>query len=646
MGKALGIRWIVVVAVAAMMLLVAAACAAESVKVPGETITVTNEVIKEVMVPGETVVVTKEVIKQVMVPGETVTVTKEVIKEVIVPGETVVVTKEVVKEVFVPGQTIVVTKEVIKEIEVEVPASITGPYGTLNIGLNMGLTRFSSHADFAAGNSQLLTNVAVGEALFQQLASASITPKLAKSWSMSSDGVVWTLNLREGVQFHRGWGEMTSADVIFTFEAAMAENSRNVDRKNFRRLYQNENGSVTAPDEYTVIVDMGKFNFDFAQVHAKAHGYIYSKDQVEALGAEVASSELALTGPWELSGQGPGFWKMSAVMDHYRKTPNFAELYFRDIPEQATLVANFQVGKIDSFNMGLDSMETVGKVPGTKFMKVKDGGTLILPLYGQLYDRPLPYKCDAPWVSCDPTVGSAEWETARKVREALYIAVNRPAIVEAFVHGEATPLVMWGWGARQHLLPAGYQEWTYDPDRSKELLKEAGYANGFDIEVNPFARGVPGELEACEAVAGMWEAIGLNVTINRAGIAAVSAAIKDGTYSGGTGCHGSAVLENPHVLGFGNHTKPFPANCSRWRGFCHVDYDVFIDKALAEPDEVKRYGHWVDGQVWNMDNALASGLYTANIIWPLGTQIDPWPSYLNWNDRRALSGYEYAPHRP
>ena len=72
-----------------MLLAVVAACAGETVEVPGETVVVKEEVIKEVQVPGETVVVEKEVIKEVMVPGETVT--KEVIKEVEVPGETVVV---------------------------------------------------------------------------------------------------------------------------------------------------------------------------------------------------------------------------------------------------------------------------------------------------------------------------------------------------------------------------------------------------------------------------------------------------------------------------------------------------------------------------------------------------------------------------
>ena len=86
------------------------ACGAETVEVPGETVVVEKEVIKEVQVPGETVVVEKVVTETVEVPGETVTV--EVVKEVQVPGETVVVEKEVIKTVEVPGETVVVEKAI------------------------------------------------------------------------------------------------------------------------------------------------------------------------------------------------------------------------------------------------------------------------------------------------------------------------------------------------------------------------------------------------------------------------------------------------------------------------------------------------------------------------------------------------------
>ena len=70
MNKTLGMRWLVVAAGAAMLLVLAAACGAdtETIEVPGETVVVEKEVIKEVEVPGKTVVVEKEVVKEVEGP--------------------------------------------------------------------------------------------------------------------------------------------------------------------------------------------------------------------------------------------------------------------------------------------------------------------------------------------------------------------------------------------------------------------------------------------------------------------------------------------------------------------------------------------------------------------------------------------------
>ena len=75
------LRWLVVAVSAAILLAVAAACSTETIEVPGETVVVEKEVIKEVMVPGETIVVEKEVVKTVAGPE------RVVVKEVVVGGE-------------------------------------------------------------------------------------------------------------------------------------------------------------------------------------------------------------------------------------------------------------------------------------------------------------------------------------------------------------------------------------------------------------------------------------------------------------------------------------------------------------------------------------------------------------------------------
>ena len=55
--------------------------------------------------------------------------------------------------------------------------------------------------------------------------------------------------------------------------------------------------------------------------------------------------------------------------------------------------------------------------------------------------------------------------------------------------------------------------WEYDLERAKQLLAEAGYPDGFEVDLYPAVRGAPSEVEACEAIAVMWEELGLDVNI-------------------------------------------------------------------------------------------------------------------------------------
>ena len=62
------------------------------------------------------------------------------------------------------------------------------------------------------------------------------TPNLAESWERSADDMTYTFNLREGVQFHDGWGEMTAEDVKFSYELVMDPESLNAQASYFKNL--------------------------------------------------------------------------------------------------------------------------------------------------------------------------------------------------------------------------------------------------------------------------------------------------------------------------------------------------------------------------------------------------------------------------
>ena len=712
MSKALGNSWIVIVVSAAMLLVVAAACSAETVEVPGETVvvekevvkevmvpgeTVVQEVVKEVMVPGETIVVKEEVVKEVMVPGETVvvekvvtetvevpgeTVTVEVVKEVQVPGETVVVEKEVVKTVEVPGetvvvekvvtqtvevpgQTVVVEKEVVKEVmvpgetvvvekvvvqevvkevvkEVEVPAMSMGPQGALNVGFPDMVGRYGTHPVVTDSNSTGLSHMAAGEALSYTDINNVDLPQLAKSWSISSDSLVWTFQLEEGVQFHRGYGEMTADDVIFSIEELAAEDSLDPGVTRYRRLWAAPDGWVKALDDYTIEVNTGTFQFDMLFTLSFGKG-VFSKTQVEELGAELASQEGALTGSWELAEQRPGYWKFDAVEDHWRQTPHFAELVFWNMPEEATRVANFQVGRLDTMKFEFDSFETIKEVPGVKFMRVDGAAIEHAALMGQWYTDPelLASTCSEAWISCDPDINSAEWENARKLREALAISFDRQLIVDSFVGGEGRPTIQWGWelpNARANLEP-DIVPWPFDPERAKQLMVEAGYPDGFDITVTTAIRGVPGEVDACEYMASAWNEIGINATIYQVPYPSLVEELTSFKYVGAE-CHGTSARAHPAFI----WGAMLSSSRAPWWGAWHPVLDEIIPKVTSEPDEAKRWALSNDVMRFNYENVLEFGTYSTNVLFPVGPRVEEWYGHLrgllSWPSR-----FEYAEHR-
>ena len=236
-------RWLVVAVAAAMLLVAAAACAGETVEVPGKTVVVEKEVIKEVQVPGETVVVEKEVIKTVEVPGETVT--KEVVKTVEVPGETVVVKEEVVKTVEVPGETVVVTKEVAgpeRVVVKEVPGqkyvtdpstgkAVTAPQhgGTITLAGWEGPPQVDTFNQHLGVVSSVLEKLSYGDWAVDRNVYAwrseflpwdLMKPSLAESWTMSDPKTI-VIKIRQGVLWHdkppMNGRELTAQDIEYNY---------------------------------------------------------------------------------------------------------------------------------------------------------------------------------------------------------------------------------------------------------------------------------------------------------------------------------------------------------------------------------------------------------------------------------------------
>ena len=256
-------------------------------EVPVEKI-VTQEVVKEVMVPGETVVVEKEVVKEVQVPGETVVVTQEVVKEV--PVE-VVVTQEVVKEVEVVMEKVVeVPVETIKEVVkvVEVPTMLLPEFGEApSLAQLVAAGKILPVADRIGQDPLVISVPEIGRYggtwrrahtspndswSYGRLNKTSLVrwstdgtrllPGVAKSWTMSPDGKVWTWNLRNGMRWSDGT-PLTADDYIFQYEDIIANEVISIptEKRGGNRL-----GVMNKVDDFTITMTFEEPNFNFLEV--------------------------------------------------------------------------------------------------------------------------------------------------------------------------------------------------------------------------------------------------------------------------------------------------------------------------------------------------------------------------------------------
>ena len=527
--------------------------------------------------------------------------------------------------------------------------------GTLNIGFKE-LWAFNNSPLSAEGNALVYVGNISSETLLKLNKDVEVIPQTITEWSVDDSGSVWTLKVREGIQFHKDWGELKAEDIVYTMLQSASPDSVNTQQNVMERLFAQDGGGPKVIDDYTIEVDTVTRQADFIyKLFIPEVMATVSKKMFEELGDEAAGPQGVGTGSWEFVEQRSGeYWRFEAVTDHWRQSPEFAELMLREIPEEATRVANFKTGKLDTFLMAFDSKPDLDEIADIRYMAVANGGSTHIGLHPNHYvgmgepdfeeRRPGAFNClndnACPWVSPNPDLNSPEWERARKVREAMLIAVDYQEVVDTLLGGEGTPQSLWTWENRIRELNHEYRVRPFDPERAKQLLREAGYEDGFHIEVTASIRNIAAEEESCEAVAQYWNNIGITTKINRVPASTIIPIVQAREYVG-LNCHGTGGKIDPVII-----LDAMVSNAGWSAGF---DHPYLEDELVPKLEEVSSdAGHWIvmneiAGFIY--ENALDGGFYSVNILWPLSSRVNSWIDDLQHGDPRSLGSYEYATHR-
>jgi ABC-type transport system substrate-binding protein len=324
-------------------------------------------------------------------------------------------------------------------------------------------------------------------------------PGLAESWDVSVDGMTTTFHLRQGIQFQDGWGELTSADVKYTFEMQASPKSIGKTAQT-RRI-----ASMDTPDPYTLVVHMKNpyhtFFVDMSMGNSGVCQGIVCKKYLETVGEEVASQKPIGTGPFKLIESNPGnYMKFEALDSHWRVVPEFKNVTLRLIPETSTLIAALKTGEVDLAQVPADQLSDL-KTSGLAVEVNPVGGTvLVAGLGGMVIPEDTRY---------DPAIHNKDPWSDPRVRKAMAMAIDRQALCDALLAGFGNPA-----SVPLYTAAANKYQYPYDPAAGRQLLKDAGYPDGFSFRIiSSVMASFPGAPQVAEALAGYWQQIGLKPEI-------------------------------------------------------------------------------------------------------------------------------------
>ena len=354
------------------------------------------------------------------------------------------------------------------------------------------------------------------------------------SWERDGDDLL--LTVRDGIEFHDGWGPFTAHDLAWNLDDTNTNTnpeSISFNAGDYGAMFSEHE----AIDDKTVKVTINNWDVRWRANQLNNQGQtmeIFSKKAFDDNGREWMVANIIGTGPFEVvEFKDDDRIVVDAVQNHWRKTPEANRITYLEVPEAATRKAMMLNGQADGAELILPDRKDL-REEGFTWVSANSGKEQVVIFGGNYWEETSAdsgealnpedldgYKTDLPWVGCpwedkcpysdtNNPAGMDDMEQARLVRWAMAMAYDRELINETIFAGQAEP---------DHIsmfipsLPEFKAEWKieYNPDKAEEYLDKAGFPRGSDgirfkhrfITMAGFGE------EILQAVGGFWENIGI-----------------------------------------------------------------------------------------------------------------------------------------
>ncbi|MDA7026618.1 ABC transporter substrate-binding protein [Bacillus sp. CLL-7-23] len=393
---------------------------------------------------------------------------------------------------------------------------------------------------------------------------------LAVKWDASDDGLTYTLKLRKGVKFHDGT-DFNAEAVKYNFERWMNGDEEKFPYYGMFGGYKKDKGHVIKQikvlDDHKIQFVLKRPQAPFLKNLAMTAFGIASPAALKKYGETFRKHPVG-TGPYQFVQ-----WKANDRIvikknENYwdREKPKLKRIIFRVIPENSARLNALKTGEIDLMD-GVNPAD-IERIKEDKQLKISKRPSMNVGYLGLTTNRkPFDNKL---------------------VRQALNHAVDKQAIIDSFYGGLAEP-------AKNPLPPSleGYHDkikpYPYDLEKAKQLLKKAGYPNGFKMKLwaMPVPRPyMPDGMKIAEVIQSSFEKIGVQAQIVTYDWATyldkVSKGEADSFLMGWTGDNGDPdnfiyTLLDKDNIGGNNYTY-----------FSHDELHDILIKAQTIPDQKKR----------------------------------------------------------
>jgi len=349
-------------------------------------------------------------------------------------------------------------------------------------------------------------NGMIYESLVSRDADLALQPELAESWESSADG--WTFKLRKGVKFHDG-ADFTAEDVVFSFARANEESS------DFKEQATNV-ASVEVIDDHTVKLRTDGPNpilpNQMTSIYMVDKGWAEANNVVKPQDFAAKDETYAVrnangTGPFKLVSRAPD---ELTVLDRNpdwwgegQFPGNIDRIEYRPIANAATRVAALLSGEVDFV---LDPpLQDLKRIEGAAGLKVTTVAQIRSIFFG------LDQGVDE--LRTSDVKGKNPFKDVR-VREAFNLAVDKEAIKRVVMEGLSFPTGIITPPGVLGNTPDNDTPYGFDVEKAKSLLADAGYPNGFSIQLDCPNNRYNNDEKICQAAVAMLAKIGVKVNLD------------------------------------------------------------------------------------------------------------------------------------